>query len=257
MTSGKKSESGKNAEFFIKKIRERLMVRGMREPVKNKLPRSCPKKEIFLRAFMGEMTAEEHKNFLDHTAFCPTCRNLSKAMTQLQAELKAREKTVEDRRVPAAEREGLTRLAKGRLREISGKRVLPILKPLSASSLLLAAAVLVFLGCLLLMRAHVSDQALRGAPQEELRLIQPEGKLERAPSALVWTDIKKREGYGVEIIDDELNLLYQDTTPNTRLELPSEVKQKIVRGRVYLWTVEARDEDNNIQASASLYFEIE
>jgi hypothetical protein len=225
--------------------------------VNKKMPRSCPGKQAFLRAFMGEIAPEERRNFVDHISLCPSCRSLFEAMTQLQAELGPREKAIGAREVSAAEREELTRMAKRHLREMSGKRALPILRPLSAGVLLLAAAVLVFLGCLLLTRDHLSDQNLRGTPQEELRLIQPEGKLEGVPSALVWTDTKKREDYRIVIIDDELNILYQDHSPNTRLELPSEVTQEIVRGKVYLWTVEAHDEDDNIQASASGYFEIE
>jgi hypothetical protein len=232
-------------------------VRGMREPVNKTMPRSCPGKQTFLRAFMGEMAPEERRNFMNHVSLCPSCGGLFEAMTQLQAELKAREKAVEDRQVPAVEMGELKRLAKRRLREISGKNAFPIPRPSPASLLYLTAAVLVILGCLLLTRDHFSDQNLRGTPQEELRLIQPEGKLEGAPSALIWTDIKKRDGYRIEIIDNELNLLYEDSSPNTRLELPSDVKQKIARGKVYLWTVEARDEDNIIQASASGYFEIE
>jgi hypothetical protein len=257
MTSGKKSKSGKNAEFLIRKIKERLVVRGRREPVNKKMPRSCPEKETFLRAFMGEMASEERKNFMDHISLCSTCRSMFEAMTQLQAELKAREKAVEDREVSAAEMGELKRLAKRHVREMSGKKAFPILRPFSVSTVVLAAAVLVFLGYVLLTGDHFSDQTLRGTPQEEFRLIQPEGKLAGVPSVFMWTDVKGRDSFRIEIIDDELNILYQGGPPDTRLEIPSEVKQKIVKGKVYLWTVEAYNDNHNILASSSGYFEIE
>jgi hypothetical protein len=60
-----------------------------------------------------------------------------------------------------------------------------------------------------------------------------------------------------EIIDDGLNILYNEALTKTRLQLSSEVKQKIVKGKEYLWTVEVYGDNGKKLASASCYFEIE
>jgi len=230
----------------------------MREPMNKKIIRPCPEKEKFLRAFMGELTEAEYKDFLGHVSSCPDCRRVFEALTQLQAQLKARESVIEDKEVSAEQMRELRRLAKQQVRELSKKRAPLFLRPLAVGLVALAAGlVLLFVGYFFLLRNHSSDQTLRGKPREELRLIKPERKPKGAPSVFLWTDVKGRDSFRFEIIDDELNTLYINAVTGTKLELPAEVKQQIVKGKVYLWTIEVYDDNGKKLASASRYFEIE
>jgi hypothetical protein len=207
---------------------------------------------------MGELAAVEQKEFQDHGSLCPKCRRIFGALTQLQAELKARENALDEKELRGEELNELRKLAIEQIRELSGKKESAILRPLAIGAVaLFVGLLLLFLGYFLLTRNYSSDQTLRGISPEEFRLIKPAGKLEEAPSVFLWTNIKGGQRFRFEIIDDELNILFKTTLFATRLELPPEETQKLIKGKVYLWTVEVCDENNNKLASASRYFEIE
>ena len=62
----------------------------------------------------------------------------------------------------------------------------------------------------------------------------------------------------VEVIDDSLDSIHKDSAFFVNeLVLPPAVRERLVKGRVYLWTVTARDKDSNLLTSGSASFVVE
>jgi hypothetical protein len=232
-------------------------VRGIKKPGNQNTAVSCPKKGRFLRALMGELGPREMRNFDEHVLQCSKCRFLLEALRRLQTELEARKKAVAAEKICAKDSRDLKRLARRQIKALTPKKAFSLSRPVIVGGAVLAAAAFLFLGDVFLIRTHARDQLHRGSSKEGLRLIEPRGNLEEAPSVFLWTDVKGRDVFSVKIVDDELNLLYGDNVNSTRLSLPPEVERKFAKGRVYLWTVEARDDSRAVLASASGYFSIE
>ncbi len=232
-------------------------MRGIKKPGNQNTAVPCPKKGRFLRALMGELNPGEMRNFEEHVSHCPRCRFLLEALRRLQTELEARKKAVAAEKTCAEDSRDLRRLARRQIKALTPKRAFSLSRPVIIGGAVLAAAAFLFLGDVFLIRTHAHDQLHRGSSKEGLRLIEPRGNLEEAPSFFLWTDVKGRDRFSVEIVDDELNLIYGYNVYSTRLSLPSEVGRKFAKGRVYLWTVEARDDAGAVLASASEYFSIE
>jgi hypothetical protein len=59
------------------------------------------------------------------------------------------------------------------------------------------------------------------------------------------------------LIDDELNTIISSQALKTQIILPENIKAKLVRGKTYIWNIEAISEENLKLDSASISFEIE
>jgi hypothetical protein len=232
-------------------------VRGIKKPGNQNTAVVCPKKGRFLQALMGELDHGELRNFDEHVSHCSRCRFLFESLMQLQTELEARKKAFAAKKISAEDGGDLRRMAKRQIRILRPGKAFSLSRPVIVGAAILAAAAFLFLGDVFLVRTHASDQLHRGSPGKELRLIEPRESLEEAPSAFLWTDVKRRDHFLVEIIDDELDLVYRSNVYSTKMSLPPDVKRNFARGRVYLWTVEAHDESEAVLASSSGYFSIE
>lgn len=226
--------------------------------MKSRLSRPCPGKEVFLKAFMGGLPEEEKARFAFHLLACSRCQETFSVLRQLEFELKSREKSIEAVSLSPDDERALKKMARQRLKELREGRARPFWRPLSVKVLAVAASLLLIgLAAYLLVYKPPSDQALRGISSGGLRLVKPEGKLKEAPSVFLWTDIEGRAEFLFELIDDELNLIYREKFGETKAQIPETVRQKLGRGKIFLWTVSARNKDDRILASASCTFEIE
>ena len=217
----------------------------------------CPKKGVFVCAFMGELQGEEEKEFLRHVTLCRRCSRTFEALTELQADLEVRETAIPEASLSRDEERELRSLANEQVLAYSRRLGAAVSRPVRVAVALAAALVLVVLGTMFLVKIPVSQQAVRGARLTELKLHSPGGKLKEAPRVFSWSEVKDSDSYHLVIIDAALNTIYETGVGGTKLQLPEEVRQRLQRQEPYLWTIVAQDDEGRELASASRYFEIE
>lgn len=217
---------------------------------------ACPKKEVFVRAFMGELHGEEEREFLRHLTLCGRCRRAIEALAELQADLEVRETAIPEISLSRDDERELRSMATEQVRAYSRRLGAVVFKPARVAVALAAALVLVMLGTMFLLKIPVSQQAVRGARLAQLRLHRPEGKLKEAPRIFSWSEVKGADSYHLVIIDAALDTIYETGLGGTKLQLPEEVRQRFQRQKPYLWTISAQDDEGRELASASRYFEI-
>jgi hypothetical protein len=217
----------------------------------------CPKKEDFIRAFLGETGDYSRQEFLDHVRRCPCCRPKMQVLAKVQAELEARADTVPESGLTGEEMRELRRVAGERLRLMRPRARFISFRPLPVAAVTVAAVIALALGYLYLSNTLLSRLAVRGSVSQELRLLGPGAHLREAPADFSWSDIPGRDEFRFVLIDESLNTICEIDTHSTGLRLPEEERQKLVAGKSYLWTVLALDNNDGELASASREFEIE
>jgi len=226
--------------------------------MKTTAKKHCPSRNTFVGAMMREIDKNDREAFFSHVSVCPECRLKFGALAELEAELEAKKSLIPEVGLSAAEERALRRVGRQRWRELSGRGIRLIPPPLCLPAAAVAAGlVLILLGYYFFIRIPSSDQALRGKQSQQIGLLEPGEKCKRTPEVFRWTDVEGRDGFLVTIIDDELNTIFSEGVKESELRLPVEVRDKLERGKTYLWTVEATDEDHKLLATASRYFEIE
>jgi hypothetical protein len=219
--------------------------------------KECPTGESFVLYISGELGEHEETRFLDHTARCPACRLRLKALSSIRAELETREKDIPEVALSSRDGKELRELARSQIRARPGKSGIFPPRIIRAGGILAAGILLAVFGYRLSLKISNPQLIMRGEGQIEIRLQQPEGKIKEAPTVFSWSKVTDSDVYHLEIIDDDLNLVFNASLAGTRLHLPEEVRQKLQRQKPYLWTVSASDDDARELASASGYFEIE
>jgi hypothetical protein len=218
---------------------------------------SCPEDDMFVRAFMRELTFEENERFIDHILVCAECRKKFETLKQLSGELSGKMDALEAEKLSPEEAEELKELAQKKIGESKRKRTLifgwvPV-KYMAAAAVLFAAVV----GLYVVLKMGQREVYREEAKKPALVLIEPSGKVPLPPEIFVWTAYEGAAEYTFELIDDELNTLFiDDQIWESKLVLPDEVVKKLEKGRTYVWKVLAEDEDSNILESARIYFEI-
>jgi hypothetical protein len=220
--------------------------------------RHCPTEGVFLQAFLGGTATAEKENLAKHASVCPRCLRKFNVLIELEAELKAREKDIDDKSLSKKETEALAKMARQRLRGLSGRASRPFIRSRANVGLALGVSlVLAVLGYFLLLRNSSPKVVLRGVPSQELQLIKPRGILKEVPEVFAWTEVKGRRTFIFTLVDEELNLIYKTNLSTPQAHLPAEVKDNLVKGKTYLWTVEAQDKGCSVLASDYLAFKIE
>jgi len=220
--------------------------------------RLCPEEEDFLGAFLSGPDGPERKSLVRHAAACPRCSRKFRALTQLEAELEAKGKDIQDSGLSDEERRRLEKMARQRLGGLRRQQRRSFLKPHPRAAILLGIGLAaLILASFFVIKNSVPRDVWRGSPGQELALIEPQGSLEEAPDTFVWKEVKGREEFVFVLQDEQLNLLYRTKTYATRVRIPEAVHQSLVRGKTYLWTVEAKDKNSHVLASDYLVFKIE
>ncbi len=219
--------------------------------------KECPTGESFVLYISGELGEYEESRFLEHAALCPHCRLRLNALTSIQRELKTREKDIPEVALSSRDGKELRELARSQMRAWPGKSQIFSPRIIRTGGILAAGILLAVLGYRLSVKISNPQPIMRGGEQIEIRLQQPEGKIKEAPKVFSWSKVTDSDVYHLEIVDDDLNLVFSASLTGTRLHLPDDIRQKLKHQKPYLWTVSASDDDSQELASASSYFEIE
>ena len=219
--------------------------------------RKCPEAESIVQYFSGGLGRNEEAAFLGHVSKCPKCRLRLSALASLQAELEAKEKTLPDIVLSAREAGEFRKMAKEQERTYATGDGHFFSRIIRLGGIAAAGALLIFIGTRLFVKTSPAGSAIRGQRQVEIRLHQPKGKLKEAPKIFSWSKVQGADVYHLEIIDNQLNLVFSEGIAKTRINLPEDIRQTLKRQRPYLWTVSALDDNSSELGSTSGYFEIE
>lgn len=196
----------------------------------NKTPHeACPSDETFVRAFMNESSLKEKEKLVTHVMRCPQCWRRYQVMRQLRTDLKgleaAPEKTVFSWRL--------------------SRRLVAVVG---------SAVVLLAVGFFLLK--FEKRAAYRGNGAGRLVLLEPARLVHNPPSVFKWTAVKGADDYAFKLIDEELNTLQTSGSKFTELTLSADLASKLVRGKTYVWTIEAYDDKSRVLDVSSKSFEL-
>jgi len=201
---------------------------------------------MFAGVFMGEAGADEREAFIDHILDCRACGARFDLLKQVGKEIQNQE----------AE---FSRLARQSLRELKTQK--KAARP-GRTWARMAAGLLVVAGLLaaayFVLFQPTQTDVLRSGEMPNLRLIEPEGRISEAPSVFKWTQVRKADSYTFALTDDDLQtIVRRDDIRQNSFDIPSDLRQKMVRGKPYLWSVTAYDDLNLRIDSGQRYFVIE
>jgi hypothetical protein len=180
---------------------------------------ACPPDEAFIRAFINEAGLAEKKALIDHIMSCSRCRQKFQVMRQVRESLKAIE--------PVPESGFSSSRLSRRLVAVVGSAVLLI-------------------GALFLVLKFERSAAYRGNESGQLILLEP-GSFVTGPAPVFrWSAVRGADSYLFKLIDEDLNTLLRTGSREPRLAIPLETWSKLTRGKTYVWTVEARDDQSRI-----------
>jgi hypothetical protein len=217
--------------------------------MKNSSKTPCPDQDMFARVFMDEAGADEREAFIDHILDCRACGAQFDLLKQVGKEFRNQE----------AE---FSRLARQSLRELKTQKKAALPGRAWARPARMAAGLLVVAGLLaaayFVLFRPAQTEVLRSGEMPKLRLIEPEGRISEAPSVFKWTPVRKADFYTLALTDDDLQtIVRRDDIRQNSFDIPSDLRQKMVRGKPYVWSVTAYDDLNLKIDSGQQYFEIE
>jgi hypothetical protein len=213
----------------------------------------CPGDERLLGAFLHELGPASSEPIAEHAAACPLCRRKQAVLEEIAQELRARIGGLPDSLGPE-EGAALRDMAGAEVRRIRQDdrrhrvpRFIPFRATIAAAVLIAAAA-----GIFFYVRTRPPDVD-RGAPTG-IRLLEPAGTLQRAPSVFRWEAVRNADVYQFEIFDEELRSVVIRTTKSTSVTLAPEETSRLGPGRTYYWDVEAVDDEDRRIASGQRSF---
>ncbi len=220
---------------------------------------NCPDEEIFIKAFLNEISLEEKEKLINHVLICEKCKLKFEVMKQLSNELKKRQENFEKEEFSASEERQFKKMAKQRIKELKGEEKRVFFRFVPVKYVTIMVGLLVILGGYFLIHEFHQKEIFRGEKEEKLMLIEPVGKISRLPSVFKWIALKEAEGgyYRFQLIDDELNTVWEITVENNKIIVPEDIRNKLMKGKVYIWRVEAFDDNDRKIDSGLKYFEIE
>jgi hypothetical protein len=198
---------------------------------------------------MDDVGADEREAFIDHILDCRACGAQFDVLRQVGKEFRSQE----------AE---FSRLARQSLRELATQKKAARPGRVRAGPARIAAGLLVMAGLLVaaffvLLRLPQTE-VLRSREMPKLRLIEPEGRISRVPAVFKWTPVQKADSYSFALTDDELQtIVRQGEIKRNSFDVPSDLRQKIVRGKPYIWSITAYDDLNLKIDYGQQHFEID
>ncbi|OGD18230.1 MAG: hypothetical protein A2Y69_14940 [Candidatus Aminicenantes bacterium RBG_13_59_9] len=225
----------------------------------------CPERQLFEKAILGGLRKDKLNRFLEHVSQCSRCQKIYEVMAAVKNELAARSLNIPESLSPEDSR-AWQRSARVRLAEIERSERAKAKKPhsswiLSAKFLVPATLLLVIVvaGYILFLSPVGQRDRLRSVDSGELRLLAPVGHLTAPPEEFSWTPVPGADAHVLTMTDEKLNRIFFDDTlkASTKIPLPEKLWKGLERGRTYVWTVIAVDEDNHALATKSASFIID
>jgi len=232
----------------------------MRDKDNRRRVAGCGPDQGLLEAFLEEKDSLEKKAFRAHALSCRSCRQKMELIEELRAELAGPLARLPESPLGRKKDRLLRQAAQNELERLIGppsRSLRPRLFTfwrLAAAALMLAAA----FGLTFLLNRSLPKDIYRGAPQATQEKMSPQGALREKPSLFEWSPVSGATRYSFELINENLEMLAQgQRSSKVNFALPPEVVQRLERGRVYVWTVKAYDDEGSEVGSRSAEFNIQ
>lgn len=215
----------------------------------------CPGDSALVRLFMEECAPREKDRVLRHLAGCSRCSLRFDVLRQLKRDLRPKVDAFAGEFDAAAA--PLLRRAARESAQASKPKPFASFLSLKLAVGLLGVLVVASAAAFIALGPMARRSELR-SPSLRLTLVAPIGSVSAPPALFRWTPVLDAESYRIDLTDDALVTVYsaRNFLVNEHV-LPSGVQSKLIRGRVYLWTVTATDGDSNRLATRSGSFVIE
>lgn len=225
----------------------------------------CPKDGDLVRLSSYETIPEESERLFRHLAGCSRCSVRFAVLRQVKRDLGPRVEAFSSELDAKKAGPALSGAARQKLQELGRPGPTPQAPPrlfglrwdtrLAAG--FLAVLVVVASGIYLTAVRSPEYSHLRG-PSIGLTLIEPAGTIPAPPAVFRWSPIANAENYLFELYDESLDLVHTCSTfLINELVLGAEIRNELVDGRTYLWTISARNGDGELLALRSGTFAIE
>jgi len=239
------------------------MENFMMKPAQKNSQTNCLENEVLISAFLKKGTLEEQERLIDHVLACQKCKLKFDVLKQISNQLSAFKEEFEGEKLSTREEEEFRRMAEQRIRELSEKQKISFFRsrPSRYLAAVAAALLIVIAGYFLISKLQQRD-VYREGEREEFRLIEPVGVITEVPSVFIWTPYEEADNYFLRLIDDELNIVLTKSIDlikdvyEPKATLSEDEKKKLLRGKTYIWEVEARDVFHKKIISDRKYFEI-
>lgn len=216
---------------------------------------------------MNEATPREAEKSLRHLAVCSRCSVRFSVLRQVKRDLRPRVDSFAGDFGPRHAGPVLRDAAGRKLRSLGAHRpaggrtsrggLFGIAPWLRLSFGLIAVLAVVVAGAFL-ATGRFQSRSIYRSPSPRLALIEPAGPVLAPPAIFRWAPVAGAESYDLELIDEGLTLVYRGSTfLITERLIPAPVRQKLVKGSTYVWSVTAKDADGYVVTSRSGSFIIE
>lgn len=193
--------------------------------------KKCSYEEDIDAYLRGKLSESESAKFEEHYFNCPSCFEKTQERNELMEVMKHRGAFL---LAPESGRQPEPKIA-------FGKKVAAFLTPRQWAAAAVAAALLVFVVWGIVPRlkdrgpefVFTGDETVRG---ESLVLLAPLGSVKDAPAYFEWKALDAAE-YQITLFG--LETPWTETTSETRIALPDDVRNKLEAGRPYSWQVKA------------------
>ena len=201
---------------------------------------NCPDEEL-LAAFMdGELNEKEEINIENHIRKCTYCSYLIISLESQGVKFKKKRKNI------------LDRMKTGVLSKPYVLRPAPVLPIL---------LIIFILGFIFILRfPQISKEKIhyREVGKYRIELIEPTGEIKKTPIVFKWKKVKGVEYYIFELLDEELNLVWESSQlSNNKVLLPQNLMSSLIKKKAYFWKVTAFLNNGQKIESNTQYFELE
>jgi hypothetical protein len=223
-------------------------------------PVACPEDDVFLRVFLESAEESGRETFIDHVFHCGRCRIKFDALQSLGGELKNAEAEFPEAALAPREAKMFRKMANARIREIKSARRRPggaafLRRPKTLAWAVPALLTIVLAGYFLCLRL-TDNSTMRNSKGSNIQLIAPRGRLTEAPSVFSWKPYDNADRYFYKLVDEDLNTVVSGDTIGRTFIIDNMLRQKLVKGKTYLWSVEARADNEAPIASTKETFVI-
>jgi hypothetical protein len=201
------------------KLDDEELVALFNDPLARAPGAGCPEPDAFRRAAMGEVSAKEREEFVDHLVSCADCAEEYRVMPEVQS----------------------WALEAGARKDPGAARGRPGF-PLWISAV--AAAVLAAAGLALWLRpfspSRATPAAVERGPVLPASAVGPPDRafLRAPPPRLAWAPVAGAEGYEVALFDFESTPLWQSPLlGEPEVSLPDAVRERLQSGGRFFWRV--------------------
>lgn len=207
----------------------------------------CPNDETIANAFQDHLSKRKRDDLVNHVFNCPKCRIKFEALKNIDIELKR------------IENNGIEIISVSDVPVSTGEKKRPHLKNRYRYSYIAAATLFLIMAAglgYLLLHQKKTSLILRDNGSTAVELIEPKGKLIGIPEKFIWSGIPDTDTYHIRIFDEDLNTIVNRGVTTNQYVLVDNEKRRIMKNKIYLWSVACINDAGEKIGFAQTYFEI-